>query len=102
MSYPWLKATPEQLLVQVRVKPDARQNAIALDVKEGLQISLKASPQGGKANKMLIQYLSKLLRIPQKQLTIVRGAASRTKVLAIKITPAEQEKAVNLLIGLSN
>lgn len=98
---PWLKCDSEQITLQVKVKPGSKQNAIALDPTGCLQLSLQASAQDGKANKMLIQYLAKLLRLPQKQIVIRRGMTSRIKVLAISCVVSEQEKLIQTLMGLT-
>ncbi|KTD22196.1 Uncharacterised ACR, YggU family COG1872 [Legionella lansingensis] len=98
MSCPsWLKRAPRQLQLEVKIKPGAKENKISLDSSGGLQISLQARPEDGKANKMLIQYLSKYLKVTQKQMSILRGATSRTKLLGIDSNDAEQERLVHLL-----
>ncbi|STX44321.1 Uncharacterised ACR, YggU family COG1872 [Legionella donaldsonii] len=99
MNYPpWLKREAGQFSLQLNVKPGSRQNAVKLDPAGGLQICLQASPQDGKANKMLIQYLAKLLRLQQKQIVILRGTTSRLKVLLIKTEADEQEKTIQKLL----
>lgn len=99
MNYPpWLKRGEGQFSLQINVKPGSRQNAVKLDPAGGLQICLQASAQDGKANKMLIQYLAKLLRLQQKQIVILRGTTSRLKVLLIKAEADEQEKSIQRLL----
>lgn len=95
---PWLKREAEQFSLQVKVKPGSKQNTLRLDATGGLQICLQASAQDGKANKMLIQYLAKLLQLQQKQIVILHGVTSRLKVLLIKAAAEEQEKSIQRLI----
>ncbi|WED43224.1 DUF167 domain-containing protein [Legionella cardiaca] len=90
----WLKYNAQQLTLQIKVKPGAKQNKISFDSVDCLQISLQASPQDGKANKMLIQYLANLLGVMQKQITILYGTTSRNKVLGIKVVAGEQERLI--------
>lgn len=98
MNYPlWLKRSPTELRLEIKVKPGAKQNTININAETCLQISLQASAQEGKANKLLIQYLSKFLKIPQKQITILRGMTSRTKVIGIEVLEEEQERIIRLL-----
>ncbi|CDZ75854.1 hypothetical protein BN59_00113 [Legionella massiliensis] len=100
MNLPWLRATNQGLSLQVKVKPSSKQNAIFIDQTAGLQISLQARAQDGKANKMLVQYLAKELGLQQKQIEISRGASSRIKTLTIKIAADEQEKLMQVLLTL--
>lgn len=93
----WLKVEANQLSLQVKIKPGSRQNALSFDEAGGLQISLQAAAQDGKANKMLIQYLSKLLKIPQKQIILHRGATSRIKTLWIKVQETEQQRILQVI-----
>lgn len=99
MSLPWLNAQDNKLILQVKVKPSAKENKILLDSAGCLQINLQASPQEGKANKMLIQYLAKSLSITQKQITILQGATSRRKLIAINVSGAEQEKLIKYFMS---
>ncbi|WP_094090052.1 DUF167 domain-containing protein [Legionella clemsonensis] len=102
MSQPlWLKCTSEELTLQVKVKPGAKQNKLFLNTTGRLQISLQASPQEGKANKMLIAYLSQLLRVPQKQISLLHGATSRNKLIRIKIAAKEQDRLIQILSAIS-
>ncbi|KTD18202.1 DUF167 domain-containing protein [Legionella jordanis] len=96
---PWLRQNPTEIRLEVKVKPGAKQNKINLVDEAGLQISLQASPQEGKANKMLIQYLSKLLAVPQKRILILRGNTSRNKLLSIEVEGREQERVRAILLG---
>ncbi|OCH97833.1 hypothetical protein A8135_01015 [Legionella jamestowniensis] len=102
MSCPlWLKRSAEQLTLRVKVKPGAKQNKISFNATGGLQISLQASPQEGKANKMLVVYLAKLLRVPQKQISLLHGTTSRNKLIGIKIPTMEQDRLIEILLGIS-
>lgn len=94
MSLPWLRSTTQGLCLQVKVKPGSKQNAIAVDDFTGLQVSLQARAQDGKANKMLVQYLAKELGLQQKQIEISRGAGSRIKTLMFKVAAGEKDKLI--------
>jgi len=47
------------------------------------KITLKAVPEKGKANTELVRFLSKSLKIPRQNITIISGKSSRTKLLKI-------------------
>jgi len=70
-------------IVPVRVHPGARRNEV-LGFRNGvLEVKIAAPPEKGKANKELIDFLSKLLEVSQSCLAILRGQTSRSKLIAI-------------------
>lgn len=53
-------------------------------MEEGkLKIRVTVPPEGGKANKAVIELLSKALKVPKSSIEIVRGDTSRNKVIFI-------------------
>jgi len=57
---------------------------------ELLKIRIKSAPVDGKANRELVRFLAEILDIPERQITIVRGASSRRKTVAIEGLTAER------------
>jgi uncharacterized protein (TIGR00251 family) len=55
-----------------------------------LKIRLKAQPVEGKANKALIEWLSRRFNLPPSQLRISAGAKSRFKTIQIEGAAAEE------------
>jgi uncharacterized protein (TIGR00251 family) len=49
-----------------------------------LKIRITAPPVAGAANKHLLKFLAKKLKIPRTQLAIQTGASTRTKAIAIQ------------------
>jgi len=76
------------MLVHVRVQPNSAREGIE---KEGdvLVVKVSAPPRAGKANRRLIELLSKYYGVPKSGIEIIRGAKSRDKVVKIKL---EREK----------
>ena len=66
--------------LRVKVKPNSPKNQIKIE-DNIVKISIKAKPDKGKANKELINYISKLLK---KKVTISLGKTSKNKTLLIK------------------
>lgn len=97
----WLNQEPTQLGLRFKVKPGSRQNSLSFDAEGGLQVSLQAPAQDGKANKMLIDYLARVLGLTKKQLVLTHGTSARIKILQIKIPLAEQQKIIEQIIGLA-
>jgi len=75
------KETPDGLKLRVRVQPRASKNAIG-DIREGsLRVRLTSPPVDGSANKQLIAFLSKKLKIAKSRITLSAGEKARVKRL---------------------
>ncbi len=66
--------------LQVKVKPNARKTEILLQEGNKMVVAVAAPPEKGKANLELAGFLSKKLK---KQVRIVSGFGSRTKILEV-------------------
>ena len=84
------KIKDDGVWMKLRVSPNSSKNQI---VPEGEIIKLKitAQPIEGKANKAVIEYLSKLLKVPKTSIEIIKGETSKDKTIFIK-TPDEEKK----------
>ncbi len=70
------------MILEVRVIPQAKKNLIKKE--NGLiKVYLTKPAQDGRANAQLIEFLSKQLKIKKYQVRIVKGEASRHKVVEI-------------------
>jgi len=49
-----------------------------------IRMHVKSPPVEGKANTEIIHYLAKILGIPQNQISIIRGAGSKRKMIKIQ------------------
>lgn len=77
------KLKDNKLLIKIKVIPGAGKNAIDRVMNNELVIKIKAAPEKGKANKELIRYLSKELRIAKSEIVIISGTVSRHKYLSL-------------------
>ena len=75
--------------LSVKVTPRSSQNKIVSWDGEILKVRLKAVPEKGNANKELIAFLSKELKIPRKQIVIAHGHKGRQKCLEFIGIPKE-------------
>lgn len=76
------------MLISVRVVPRSRKNSVEWDgdgegEERRLRVRLMASPVDGAANEALVALLAERLGVPKRQVVIVRGAASRLKVVEV-------------------
>jgi hypothetical protein len=77
------------VILAVRVIPRARKSAIAGRRGEAVLIRLAAPPVDGAANDALIDFLSKALQRPRRDISIVSGLKSRDKRVSIDGLSAE-------------
>lgn len=74
--------------IHLKVMPNSAKNAIC-GVTEGengltiLKVKIAAAPDDGKANKELINFLSKEWKIAKSEISIISGETSRRKTLLI-------------------
>lgn len=72
------------MIFSVHVKPRARETKIESVLDETtFKMSVAAEAKEGRANRELIQFLSKSLKVPQSNIEIVRGAQTRLKHVRI-------------------
>ena len=72
-----------RLRFDVRVQPRASKDEIA-GVREGtLRVRLRAPPVDGAANQALVSFLADELGISRRQVRIVSGLGSRSKVIEV-------------------
>lgn len=74
----------ENTVIEIRLKPGAKNDRISLTEEGIFDIGIKARPIEGKANAYLIKMLSKLLKVSKSSIEIVRGEKSRQKAVLIK------------------
>jgi uncharacterized protein (TIGR00251 family) len=76
--------------ISVHVRPRSSRSTI-LGVREGnLEVALTSPPADGAANDELIGLLAKALRVRRGDLSILVGASSRGKLIAVNgMTPAD-------------
>ncbi len=77
----------------VWIKPRASRNQV-VGIREGaLHVALAAPPVEGKANESLVRFLADLLGVRQRQVEIVSGEHSRSKVVRITGLAAAELRA---------
>ena len=73
-------------LLALRVTPRARRNAIVIDGAQ-LRIHVTAVPEDGKANRAVLRLLADALGVAPSRLTLLRGEASRDKLVRLDPDP---------------
>lgn len=71
-------------ILQIKVKPNARENRLT-ESKDGVwTASIKALPVDGKANEALIDLVAEHFKVRRRQVSIATGSTSRLKRLFIE------------------
>jgi len=68
----------------VQVQPRSKRNEIAEILDDGtVKIRLTAPPVEGKANKALVEFLAKILKVSKSSVEIVAGHKGRKKLVTV-------------------
>ena len=79
----WLKQTPNGISLNLHCQPGAKITKVVGLHAGWLKISLQAPAIENKANELLLAWLSKQLKVPQKQIQFISGQNSRQKRLEV-------------------
>ncbi len=84
MNSAWCVETAGGVRLMLQIQPNARKSEVIGCFGDALKIRLHAQPIDGKANDVLITYLSDVLDIPKRAVSIMHGHAAKRKVVDIK------------------
>ncbi|MGR4892881.1 DUF167 domain-containing protein [Sphingopyxis sp. LARHCG72] len=68
--------------IEVRVTPGASRDEVRID-KDAVQLRVTAPPADGAANEAVLRLLAAALDRPRRDLTLLRGATARIKLVGI-------------------
>lgn len=87
-SEAWFVWQDGDLLLHLKVQPRASRDAfgevLAGSDSNAIKIAIVAPPIDGKANRYLLKFLAKSCGVPQRQIQLVRGEASRHKTVLVQ------------------
>ena len=75
-----IKETPNGILATIKISPNAKKNEI-IKTENEVKIKITAQPIDGKANKCLIEFLSKTFKIPKTSIHLIKGETSKEKTV---------------------
>lgn len=87
---PFLVAQADAVLISLKVQPRARRTGFAGAVGPALKLQVTAPPVDSAANEAVVHFLAETLDVPRRQISILRGAASRNKVVRVGAVSLEQ------------
>lgn len=84
-----IKETKDGLIVNIKISPNSKKNEI---INEGdfTKIKITAQPIDGKANKTLIEFLSRNFKIPKTSIKILKGETSKEKTILFETKDEEK------------
>ena len=91
-----LKVTEEGVIVALKIIPNSSKNGFVMPETPEQPIKLKvtAQPIENKANKAVVEYLSKFFKIPKTSIIVLRGETSKEKTILLKTIDAEKIKLI--------
>lgn len=87
------KQTNDGILVNIKIVPSSSKNDIVLE-EDFVKVKITAQPIEGKANKALIEFLSKKFKIPKTSIEIVKGETNKEKTLLFKTKDEEKQTLI--------
>ncbi len=93
-----IKETENGIIITFKILPNSSRNEF---VKNGDEIKVKitAQPIDGKANKCLIEFLSKTFKVPKSYFEIIRGETSKEKTISIKNIDVEKINQIKSFVN---
>lgn len=73
----------EGLIIRLKIVPNSSKNEVICE-NEGLKIKITAQPVENKANKALVEFLSKKLKTAKSNIQIIKGELNKEKTLLIQ------------------
>lgn len=88
-----IKNTENGLLAKFKIVPNSSKNELIIE-EEYIKVKITAQPIENKANKVLIEYLSKLLKLAKSNIEIVKGETSREKTLFFSVSDENKKNFI--------
>lgn len=88
-----IKATDKGLVVRFKIVPNSSKNDIIIE-DEFIKVKVTAQPIENKANKALVEFLSKTFKVPKTSIEIVKGDTSKEKTVFFKVTDEEKRNFI--------
>lgn len=70
--------------ISIRVIPNASTTGVVGAYGDGWKVKVQTPPEGGRANKAVIECLAKALGVPKRSISLESGDKSRDKILLVE------------------
>ena len=88
-------------VVKLKISPNSAKNEI-ITTDDIVKIKLTAQPIENKANKMLVEFLSKTFKIPKTSVIITKGETSKEKTILFKNIEEEKITLIKEKLGVKD
>ena len=88
-----IKEIQEGLIIKIKIVPNSSKNDIILE-DEFIKVKVTAQPIENKANKALVEFLSKIIKIIKTTIEIVKGDTTKEKTLLFRIINSNKREEV--------
>ena len=78
-----IKESDNGISVTLKIVPNSSKNEIIIE-EDFVKVKVTAQPIENKANKALIEFLSKKIKLPKTSIEIIKGELSREKTVLFK------------------
>lgn len=95
---PYLRAVARGTEIDIHVQPGASHPGIAGVHGEALKVRIGARAVEGAANEAVLAFFAKALDIAKREVTLLRGEKSRSKVVLTTLPLAEVERRLQGLV----
>ena len=90
MPNEFVKETPQGAVLMVMAAPRSSKTEIVEIQQDRVKIKVKAPPVDGEANSALVEYLSKIFKIPKKSVILEKGQTGKQKSFLLSGLTKEQ------------
>ncbi|GMT50054.1 MAG: UPF0235 protein [bacterium] len=95
----WIQSHENRIVLRVKVAANSSKNQLSFS-DDCVKIHLTAPPIDNRANKELINFLAKQLKLRKKDIEIIKGKQSKLKT--IQILQSSKEYILNKINGVVN
>ena len=88
-----IRETEHGLIIRLKIVPNSSKNEIILE-DEFIKVKVTAQPIENKANKALIEFLSKQFKIPKTKIQILKGETSKEKTVLLNTDDLAKNSAI--------
>ena len=78
-----IKEVADGLIIRIKIVPNSSKNDIIIE-DEFIKVKVTAQPIENKANKALIEFLSKSFKIAKSNIEILKGDTSKDKTILLR------------------
>jgi uncharacterized protein (TIGR00251 family) len=84
------------LVLAIHAQPGARRTEVVGPHGQSLKVRVAAPALEDRANHALLEFLAKRFAVPKRQVTLVAGAKSREKLVAVSGSRVDPERALGV------